>query len=272
MRACSSRRHSSQPRREAQCREAVVLVVALDLGPKGVRNTGRVARLELHLDLDERPRCRGQVHRPSEVVERLQPLDRVALDRGAQPLPDYAVEVDEHAAAQQPVDFVLAGCVAAHQALDCGGLVGAVVVDVEAGVLLPARHDVVDEALEHAPLARRVKRPRRVVVAVAVRDGEQVLEPAVHREGVPFEVEEHVAVRRLGERREPLVGLDGRDELVDAAAIAPSLVLHPRLFADAGQRGLADPVEPGRDRQAQRAQRRHRHQLPFDQPAPLGRG
>ena len=51
------------------------------------------------------------------------------------------MEVNEDAAAQQPVDLVLAGRVAAHQALDGGGLIGAVVVDVEAGVLLPARHD-----------------------------------------------------------------------------------------------------------------------------------
>ena len=42
------------------------------------------------------------------------------------------MEVDEDAAAQQPVDLVLAGRVAAHQALDGSGLVGAVVVDMEA--------------------------------------------------------------------------------------------------------------------------------------------
>ena len=145
-------------------------------------------------------------------------------------------------------------------------------VDVEGGVLLPPRHDVVDEAPEHAFLARRVERPGPVVVAVAVRDAEQVLEPATRRENVAFEVEEHVAGRRLGQRREPLVGLDRRDELVDAAILAPRVVLHPRLLADAGQRGLADPVEPGRDRQARRAQRRHRRHLPFGQPGSLASG
>ena len=84
-------------------------------------------------------------------------------------------------------------------------------VDVEAGVLLPPCHDVVDEALEHTLLARRVERPRPVVVVVAVRDAEQVLQPAVDREDVTLEVEEHVPVRRLGQPREPLVGLDWRD-------------------------------------------------------------
>ena len=202
------------------------------------------------LHAGERACRRSQVHRAGEAVERLQLLDRVALDRCTQPLPDHAVEVNEDAAAQQPVDLVLAGRVAAHQALDGGGLVGAVVVDVKAGVLLPARHDNVDEALEHAPFARLVERPRRVVVAIAVRDAEQVLEPVVRREDVPLEVEEYVAVLRLGQRREPLVGLHRRDELVHTAAFASCLVLHPRLLADVAQRGLADPVEPGPDRQA----------------------
>ena len=121
-------------------------------------------------------------------------------------------------------------------------------------------------------LARRVERPRPVVVVVAVRAAEQALESAVRREGVPFKVQEHVPVRRLRQPREPLVGLDRRDELVDAAVLAPRLVLHPRLLADAGQRRLADPVEPGRDRQAQRPQRRHRRHLPFGQPSPLASG
>ena len=35
------------------------------------------------------------------------------------------------------------------------------------------------------------------------RDTEQVLEPSVRREEVSFEAEEHVAVRRLAQRREP---------------------------------------------------------------------
>ena len=42
-------------------------------------------------------------------------------------------------------------------------------------------------------------------------------------------------LRRLGQHREPLVGLDWCDGLVDAAVLAPRVVLHPRLLADAGQ-------------------------------------
>ena len=49
-----------QPRGEAQRREAVVPVVALDLGPKRFRDADRVAGLEPGLDLNERPRRRGQ--------------------------------------------------------------------------------------------------------------------------------------------------------------------------------------------------------------------
>ena len=107
------------------------------------------------------------------------------------------MKIDEHVAAQQPVHFLFPGGVTAHQALDGGGLVRAVVVDVEAGMLLPARHDRIDEALEHTLLGLLVERPSCLVPAVPLRDAEQVLQTAVRREGVPFEVEEDVAGRRL---------------------------------------------------------------------------
>ena len=74
---------------------------------------------------------------------------------------------------------------------------------------LPARHDGVDEALELALLALRVERPVGLVAPLPVRDAEQVLQAAVTREGVALEVEEEVAGRRLGERRETLVRLHG---------------------------------------------------------------
>ena len=261
-----------QPLGEAQRREAVVAVVVRDLGTKLVRRRGGVTRLEPHLETDERPRRREQVHPAHEAVERLEPLDRVALDRGPHPLSDHAVEVDEDPAAQQPVDLVLAGRVAAHQALGGGGLVGAVVVDVEPGMLLPPRHDAVDEALERRFLARRVEGPVGVVRAVPGRGAEQVLQAAVRRERVSFEVEEDIARRRPGQRRESLARLDRRDELVDAVAFAPRLVLHPRLLADPRQRAGADAVQPGDGGQLQRAERRHGRHSPLGEPSPLAAG
>ena len=60
-----------------------------------------------------------------EAVQRLELLMRVALDRRAEALADDPEQVHEHAAAQQPVDLVLARRVAAHQPLERGRLVGA---------------------------------------------------------------------------------------------------------------------------------------------------
>ena len=139
-------------------------------------------------------------------------------------------------------------------------------------MLRPAHRYPIDEAFEHALLGLLVERPVRVVPAVPVRDAEQVLETAVRREGVPFEVEEDVAVRRFRQRRESLVRLDRRDELVDAPAFPPRLILHPRLLADPGQRTVADAVDPRDHRQAERGQIRHRRDSPRDQSAPLTAG
>ena len=122
-----------QPLGEAQGRQAVVPVVTLDPGAQGVRRVVRRAGLQPRLEPDERPRRGRQIDVPHEVVERLQLLDRVALDRRAQPLPHNAVQVDEDAPAEQPVHLVLARGVAAHQALDGRRLVRGVVVDVEVG-------------------------------------------------------------------------------------------------------------------------------------------
>ena len=261
-----------QPVGETQRRKAVVPVVSFDFAAQFVRRPARDARLQRRLEPDERPRRRRQPDRAPETVERLQLLDGIALDRGPQPLPHHAVQVDEHVAAEQTVHLLPAGGVPARQALDRGRLVGAVVVDVEAGMPRPARHDPVDEALERALLVRRVERPAGVVPAGPVRHPEQVLQTAVPREGVAFDVEEYVAGRRRRQRREPLAPLDRRDELADAPALAPRPILHARLLADAGQRGGADPVQPGDQRQVERAQIGHRRDAARHEPAPLAAG
>ena len=258
-----------QPLGEPQRGEAVVAVVALYLGAEGVRRAVRRARLQRRLETDQRTRCGRQVDPAHEAVERLQPLDRVPLDRGAQPLPDHPVQVDEDAAAQQPVDLFLAGGVAAHQALDRGRLVGAVVVDVEARILPPARRDAVDETLERTLLGGFIERPAAVVSAVPIRGSEEVLEPAARREGIAFEIEEEVARRGCRQRGESLVFLDRRNQLVHAPAFTPSLILDARLLPDPNQRVVADGVRRRKRLQIERPETRHRRHAPVDQLAPL---
>ena len=196
---------SLQPLGQPQRRQAVVAVVALYLGAEGVRRAVRLARLQRRLEADQRPCCGRQVDPAHEAVERLQPLDGVPLGRGAQPLPDHPVQVDEDAPAQEPIDLFLAGGVAAHQALDRGRLVGAVVVDVEARILPPARRDAVDETLDRTLLGRFVERPAAVVTALPIRGPEQVLESRPSRR------------HRLRDRRR------GRPARVPAARRVPCL-------------------------------------------------
>ena len=120
-------------------------------------------------------------------------------------------------------------------------------VDVESRMPFPALHDRVDEALELALLGLRVERPARLVASVPVREPEEVLQAALAGEGVALEVEEEVAARRLGERRETLVPLHWRDELVESGAAPSRRVLHARLLPDAAQ---------GRGAQGRRSQGR----------------
>ena len=126
---------------------AVLLVVALDLLEQRV-----VTRLDPLLEADDGLVAAGDVRRADEAVELLDLLDRVALGRGADRLPDDAVEVDEHLLAQEVVDLGLAGAVLAHEAGQRRALVVGVVIDVHAGVAPPALDDPVDELLERGAL------------------------------------------------------------------------------------------------------------------------
>ena len=142
-----------------------------------------------------------------EVVERLDPLDRVALDRRAQALAHRPEQVDEDAAAQQPVDLVLARGVPAHQPLERGRLVRRVVVDVH--LRDSARAAAVEKSMSRSnarfsPASVTsdgsfgsndqigVKSP------VDVEHAEEVVDAVVERVRVALEVEEQVASVRLG--------------------------------------------------------------------------
>ena len=102
-RCIASARSRLQPVAQSQRRDAVVAVVALDRvahAPAAVALDA--SELERVLDRAQaRPGVRER-HVAREAVERLEVLDRVALDAGAQPLAHDGVEIDEALGAQQP--------------------------------------------------------------------------------------------------------------------------------------------------------------------------
>ncbi len=158
------------------------------------------ARLQPALVLQDARAAVGQVARPVEPIQRLQLLDRVRLLRDADAVADDAVEVDEHAAAEQSIDLVFPRRVAAHQALHDSRLVRRVVVDVHGRVDRQPVHDQVDDLLERSLLVRWGVRPEGSEAGPAVRVGghrvdhaPQVFEPVVGRERVALQVEEEVA-------------------------------------------------------------------------------
>ena len=100
----------------------VLLVAVLLPGLPAAQRADRAAQLGVALEADDR----------------LERLEAVALDAGPDRLPADAVEVDEHLAAQQLVELVLAYRVARDEPLERRRLVGVEVEDVQVGVLVEA--------------------------------------------------------------------------------------------------------------------------------------
>ena len=157
-----------EPVAESPVAHDVVAVVALDPGQDRLRvGDGRLRpHLEPGLEGDDAAAGVLELDLAVERVQRLDPLDRVALDAREDALADGAEQVHEHAAAQQPVDLLLARPVALGEAAERGPLVGRVVVDVHRRVGRPAVHDQVDRALERGLLGR----PRHEPVVVDAPD------------------------------------------------------------------------------------------------------
>ena len=92
-------------------------------------------------------------------VQRLDVLQRIRLARGEERLLDDPVEIDEHFAAEQSVDFSLARAVPAHEALHCRRFIWRVVEDVHIRMRVQARDDQVDELFEPLLLFGPIVRP-----------------------------------------------------------------------------------------------------------------
>ncbi len=71
------------------------------------------------------------------MSETLEGFQRILFDAGSNRLLEYRVEVNEDFGAEHAIDFIFAGGIGAHQALEGGGFVRSEMVDVHCGIYLP---------------------------------------------------------------------------------------------------------------------------------------
>ena len=98
--------------------------------------------------LDDGVNGRGDFGGALRSVETLDRLDGVAVLPDAQALADDLEEINERLVPEQLIHLVLAGVVARAQPPNRADFIGSVMVDVHAGVALPAREHPVHEAFE----------------------------------------------------------------------------------------------------------------------------
>src|SRR3990170_1940574 len=247
-----------QPAAQQPGRDAVVAVVVGE-----ILQVSRIAIARPGLVLDDAEARLGDRALALGHVELLDALDRVRLDRGPDPLPHDLVEVHEHLAAQDPVDFVLTGRVALHEPLDGARLVAGVVVDVHRRVTLEALDDEVDEGLEGPLLTLAVVAPDGSVGRLGRLDGDdakEVFEAFFQCPGVGLDVKEEVVRGWLGQERQALARLVGvgLDELVEQLARVGALDLEAGRVAGPRQPAGVHVSDRAIRRQGgERAHRRH---------------
>jgi len=98
----------------------------------------------------------GCALRPVETLDR---FDGVTVLADAQAVTDDLVEVNEHPVSKKLIHLVLTGVVARAQPPDGADLVGGVMVDVQAGIVLPPVEYPVHEAFECELFLVTVVRP-----------------------------------------------------------------------------------------------------------------
>ncbi len=274
-----------EPVAECERAEHVVTVIAGDLLEDAGMRPGPLTQLEPLLERhDARPRV-PQADRALEAVERLELLDRVALDGRAQRLAHGAEEIDEDATPQQRIDGVLPRRVAAHQPLQRRRLIRGVVVDVEIRVALAPFGDEVHQPLERDLLPgerdlgrmKRVERPERGEGAIDVEHAEEVVDAVIERIGIALEVQEQVAGIGRRQHGQAALRLDlcaGRwkEQLVDRSRPASALDLDPRLLAHALDAGGARAVERRVEGDRRGGQPGDRVELARDERLSLARG
>jgi hypothetical protein len=213
---------------------AIVAVVPGDERPLGHANQPEITEFQPGLDLGKRQVRFGKADGPGKTVERLELLDGVAFEAGAEPIPHDAVEIDEALAAQQLVNLFFARGIPAHESLQRRRLVGREMIDVQIREFLELGHHEVDEPLEGRLLVRPRQRPVRRAAQCSIGAGEgiaeQIFETALPRERIAFEIEEDVARRRFRQKRQAEPRHGGQQFMEDLPRF-PTLHLNSRLFA-----------------------------------------
>ena len=185
-----------EPLAQLESRDAVVLVVRLDRLLDLRRQRAGVSPCDRILDRPELPRGLPEIHLARQPIERLELLDRVAVDARSQTLTNHAIEVDEDLGAQQLIELVGAGGIPSHEPLHRGRFVGRVVIDVHRRVVAATLEDRIDESLERLLFFVRRQRPELLVTnaTAAVTEGvpEEVVEAAVLRLPIAFEIQKDV--------------------------------------------------------------------------------
>ena len=244
-----------EPAVEVERGITILAIVLNDL-----RECGRVARFQEALVHHDRGHRARDLVAARPAIELLDLLERVALERRAQPLPHDVEEIDEHAFAQQHVDVGFARAVFGREPAQRRGFIGRVVVNVQVRPLRPPREDEIDQRLERAFLAGAIVAVERDEATFARfvdgGDAEEILERTAFVERVALDVEIEIARIGLRESREPATLL-GPQQLVARDAVGARFHLKRCLRARLRERPR---LELRRTRRVRRLrERRDRH-------------
>src|SRR5690606_31714052 len=109
-------------------RSTIVLVVPAYNRACLFANRRGIAKFEMSLQVGQCAVRFGKRRLPHEAVERLQSLNRIALDAGTHAMADDRIEVHEQPCAQHAIKLIFPRSVPSHQPLECSRLVRRIVI------------------------------------------------------------------------------------------------------------------------------------------------
>ena len=148
------------------------------------------------------------------------------------------IEVDKVVAAEEGIDLALTRGMPAHQPPEGRGLVGRIVIHVHPRVFPAAGLDEVDDVAKCLGLRCVSHGPPRPILrragCIHGRYPEEILTPAVDREGITLKIEEDIAGVRLGQPLQALA-LDHWTKLIERRQKAARRELNLRLIPHSQQ-------------------------------------